>query len=167
MSEQTFDWSKFDKQVDLDALKDDVKSAEENGGGDYPEIPEGKYEVKVKNMELGQSKVKDDGSGGDPMLKVQFEILAGEFKGQLIFYNGVMQPWNEKAFGFQTHNNNEMLRSLWDAEHDEVEFNGFGDYNDLVLDIAEEVIEDAWEYVLDKSKTNKGYDKYEIIEVLD
>lgn len=167
MTEKQFDWSKFDKQVDLDALKEDVKSAEENGGGDFPEIPIGKYEVKVKNMELGQSKVKDDGSGGDPMLKIQFQILDGEFEGNLIFYNGVMQPANEKAFGFQVHNNNDLLRALWDADHDEVDFNGFKEYNELILDIAEEIIEDEWEYILEKSQTNKGYDKYEVLEILD
>lgn len=167
MTEQTFDWSKFDKKVDLDALKEDVKAAEENGGGDFPDIPVGKYEVKVKNMELGQSKIKDNGSGGDPMLKVQFEILEGEFEGNLIFYNGVMQPENEKAFGFQVHKNNELLRSLWDADDDEVKFDGFKDYADLVLDIAEEIIEDEWEYILEKGVTKKGYDTYEILEILD
>lgn len=160
------DWGKFDKKVNLDALKDDIVAAEENSG-DFPDIPEGKYEVSVKNMELGKSKIKDDGSGGDPMLKVQFEILDGEFKGSLLFYNGVMQAHNEKAFGFQVHKNNELLRSLWDAEHDEVAFDSFSEYNDLVLDIAEEIMEDGWEYILEKGITNKGYDTYEIVEVLD
>lgn len=161
MTEQTFDWNKFDKKVDIDALKEDIKEVEENGGGDFPEIPTGKYEVEIKNMELGQSKK------GDPMLKVQFGILAGEFKGNLIFYNGVMQPANDKAFGFQVHKNNELLRALWDANHDEVDFNGFKDYADLILDIAEEVIEDKWNYVLEKGTTNKGYDTYEVLEILD
>lgn len=163
MAEQKFDWTKFDKKVDLDALKDDVKAAEENGGGDFPEIPDGKYEVKVKNMELGQSKK------GDPMIKIQFQILDGEYKGQLIFYNGVMQPANENAFGFQVHRNNEMLRALWDADHDEVEFKGFADYADLVLDIAEEIIEDGWNYVLEQTanKKNPEFKNYEITEILD
>ena len=162
MTEQKFDWAKFDKKVDLDALRDDVKDAEENGFGDFPTIPDDKYEVKVKNMELGQSKK------GDPMLKIQFEILEGEFKGNLIFYNGVMQPANENAFGFQVHNNNEMLRALWDADSDEVSFEGFSDYNDLVLDIAEEIIEDEWEYVLEQSRAkNPEFAKLEILEILD
>lgn len=139
-----------------------MKDAEENGFGDFPEIPDAKYEVKVKNMELGQSKK------GDPMLKIQFEILEGEFKGNLIFYNGVMQPANENAFGFQVHNNNEMLRALWDADSEEVSFEGFSDYNDLVLDIAEEIIEDEWEYVLEQSRAkNPEFAKLEILEILD
>lgn len=162
-----FDWSKFDKNVDLDALKKDVKEAEERGGGDFPEIPNGKYEVVVDSMELGQSKIKENGSGGDPMLRITFEILDGEYKGYKLFYNGVMQAGNDKAFGFQVHNNNEMLRNLWDADHDEVDFKGFKDYNELVLDIAEEIIEDEWEYVIEKGTNKGGYDTYKIVEILD
>lgn len=154
-------WEDFDKDLDLNGLKEDVRDAE-SGGGDYPDIPDGKYEVKVNNMELGDSKK------GDPMLKTQFEILDGEFKGQKIFYNGVMQPQNERGFGFQVHRNNEMLRKLWDADNNEVEFNGFKDYADLVLDIAEEIIEDGWEYILEKRRAkNPEFDEYEILEILD
>lgn len=161
----TIDWTKFDKKVDMAGIEDMVAKAAEQG--DFPEIPEGKYEVKVADMELGQSKKKADGGGGDPMLKIQFEILEGEFKGYKLFYNGVMQPGNEKAIGFQIHNNNEMLRSLWDADEADVKFTNFGAYNELILDISDEIIEDDWNYILEKGKTNKGFDTYKILEVLD
>lgn len=168
MAEETINWDKFDKKVDIEALREDVKEAEENGYGDFPDIPEGEYEVKIKNMELGKSKLKEDGKGGDPMLKIQFEILEGEFKGNYIFYNGVMQPDNENAFGIQVHRNNELLRGIWDCEYDDVEYTGsFAEYNELVLDIAEEVMEDNWEYLLEKGKTSKGFDTYEILEVFE
>ena len=161
----TIDWNKFDKKVDMTGIEDMVKKASEQS--DFPEIPEGKYEVKVADMELGQSKKKADGGGGDPMLKIQFEILEGEFKGYKLFYNGVMQPGNEKAIGFQIHNNNEMLRSLWDADEADVKFTNFVAYNELILDISDEIIEDDWNYILEKGKTNKGFDTYKILEVLD
>lgn len=155
-----FDWNKFDASVDVEALQEDVKDVEENGGGDFPEIPEGEYEVSVINMELGQSKK------GDPMLKIQFQIVDGEFEKNLIFYNGVMQPQNDKAFGFQTHRNNEMLRSLWDCEADDVKFTGFADYANLVDEIFSD-IEDSFEYVLEKKVDKKGYDQYKIKEVFE
>src|SRR5690625_1609440 len=155
-----FDWNKFDASVDVEALQEDVKDVEENGGGDFPEIPEGEYEVSVINMELGQSKK------GDPMLKIQFQIVDGEFEKNLIFYNGVMQPQNDKAFGFQTHRNNEMLRSLWDCETDDVKFTGFADYANLVDEIFSD-IEDSFEYVLEKKVDKKGYDQYKIKEVFE
>lgn len=153
-------WDEFDKDLDLNGLKEDVRDAEA-GSGDFPEIPDGKYEVSVNNMELGESKK------GDPMLKIRFEILDGDFKGQKIFYNGPMQVQKDHV-KYQIHRNNEMLRKLWDASSSEVEFNGFNDYADLVLDIAEEIIEDGWEYVLEKRRAkNPEFDEYEILEVLD
>ena len=156
----TFDWAKFDKTVDLKGLDEKIKEAKE--GGNYPEIPEGKYEVEVDSMELGQSKKKSDGSGGDPMVKIVFKIVDGEFKGQKIFYNGVIQPWNEKAFGYQVHRNNEMLEALSDGD---VKFTNFAAYNEIILDIFEEI--DGWNYVLEKSKDKKGYDQLNILEILD
>ncbi|MYL57386.1 DUF669 domain-containing protein [Virgibacillus halodenitrificans] len=160
MAEKKFDWSKFDKKVDLEALQDDVKEVEENGGGDFQDVPEGQYEVAVEKMELTESKK------GDPMLTIWFEIVEGEFEGQKIFYNGVMQSQNDKAFGFQVHRNNEMLRALWDCEKDDVKFTGFQDYADLVLDVHED-IDGQFEYLLEKSVDKKGYDQYKIEEVFE
>ncbi|WP_371069123.1 DUF669 domain-containing protein [Sediminibacillus sp. JSM 1682029] len=155
-----FDWSKFDRDVDLEALEEDVKEVEENGFGDFPEIPDGQYEVEVEKMELKESKK------GDPMLTIWFKILEGELEGQRIFYNKVMQPQNDKAFGFQVHQNNEMLRALWDCEHDDVKFTGFQDYAELVLDIHED-IDGKFEYLLEKGTNKDGYDTHEIAEIFE
>src|SRR5690625_2002967 len=153
-----FDWSKFDKQVDLEALQEDVEEVEKNGGGSFTEVPDGEYEVEVNKMEMRESKACD------PMLTIWFKILEGDYEGQLIFYNGVMQPQNTNAFGIQTHRNNEMLRALWDCEKDDVKFTGFADYADLVLDIHEE-IDGAFEYLLKKEKNKDGFDEFKILEV--
>lgn len=154
-----FDWSKFDKEVDLEALQEDVEEVEKNGGfGDFEEIPDGEYEVSVEKLELTQSKK------GDPMLTIWFKIIAGEYEGQRIFYNKVMQPQNDKAFGLQVHQNNEMLRSIWDCEKDDVKFTGFKDYADLVLDIHED-IDGKFEYLLEKKTDKKGFDQFKILEV--
>ncbi|MDO6448109.1 DUF669 domain-containing protein [Oceanobacillus profundus] len=158
MAEQQFDWSKFDKQVDIEALQDDVKEVEENGGGDFKEVPEGQYEVAVEKMEMKESKK------GDPMLTIWFSILEGDYEGQKIFYNGVMQPQNDNAFGFQVHRNNEMLRALWDCEYDDVKFTGFADYADTVLDVHED-IDGQMEYLIEKSVDKKGFDQLKIVEV--
>lgn len=154
-----FDWSKFDKEVDLEALQEDVEEVEKNGGfGDFEEIPDGEYEVSVEKLELTQSKK------GDPMLTIWFKIIAGEHEGQRIFYNKVMQPQNERAFGLQVHQNNEMLRALWDCDKDDVKFTGFKDYADLVLDIHED-IDGKFEYLLEKKTDKKGFDQFKILEV--
>lgn len=157
MAEQKFDWSKFDKEVDLDGLQNDIEEIEKNGGtGNFEPVPDGEYEVEVEKMELKQSKK------GDPMLSIWFKIIEGEYEGQRLFYNKVMQPQNERAFAFQVHQNNEMLRALWDC--DNVKFTGFADYAELIMDIHEE-IDGKFEYLLAKRTNDDGFDEFEILEV--
>ncbi|MED3270652.1 hypothetical protein BK703_04460 [Bacillus thuringiensis serovar silo] len=161
MAEKKFNWSKFDKKVDLEALAADVQEVEENGGGgDFEKVPDGQYEVAVEKMELTESK------NGDPMLMIWFDIVDGEFEGQKIFYYKVMQPQNDKAWGYQVHQNNEMLRKLWDCNEEDVKFTSFGEYADLVLDIHED-IDGKFEYLLEKETDKKGYDQFKIVEVFE
>ncbi|MBC2288577.1 DUF669 domain-containing protein [Listeria farberi] len=162
MSEEKkkIDWGKMDKSFDFTGIDEKVKEAS-SGGGDFPEISDDTYEVEVEKLELTTSKK------GDPMLSIWFKILEGEFKGSRIFYNKVMQPQNDKAFGFQVHQNNIMLRDLSDWEEDEVEFENLKQYNELILDIAESIEEDNLEYLLEKGTNKGGYDTFKIVEILE
>ncbi|PEF99671.1 DUF669 domain-containing protein [Bacillus toyonensis] len=161
MTEKKFDWGKFDKKVDLEALAADVQEVEENGGGgDFEKVPDGQYEVAVEKLELTESKK------GDPMLMIWFNIVDGEFEGQKIFYYKVMQPQNDKAWGYQVHQNNEMLRKLWDCKEEDVKFTSFEEYADLVLDIHED-IDGQFEYLLSKETDKNGFDQFKILEVFE
>ncbi|MGH0588878.1 DUF669 domain-containing protein [Bacillus mycoides] len=161
MAEKKFNWGKFDKQVDLEALAADVKEVEENGGGgDFEPLPDGQYEVEVEKLELKES------SKGDPMLSIWFKIVEGDYEGQRLFYNKVMQPQNDKAFGIQVHQNNEMLRGLWDCDKEDVKFTSFEEYADLVLDIHED-IDGKFEYLLSKEADKNGFDQFKILEVFE
>ncbi|MBC2196292.1 DUF669 domain-containing protein [Listeria booriae] len=155
-----FDWAKMDKEFNWDGVKEKVKEAQE-GSGDFPEIPDDTYEVEVEKLDFVTSKK------GDPMVSIWFKILEGEYKGSRIFYNKVIQPQNDKAFGFQVHQNNEMLRSLCGWDEDEVEFENLSQYNDLILDIAEEIDEEELNYILEKGTNKGGYDTFKIIEILE
>lgn len=155
-----FNWDKFDKQVDLEALAEDVKEVEENGGGDFEPLPDGQYEVEVEKLELTESKK------GDPMLTIWFKVIEGDHANQRLFYNKVMQPQNDRAFGIQVHQNNEMLRGLWDCEKDDVKFTSFADYAQLVLDIHED-IDGKFEYLLSKETDKNGFDQFKIVEVFE
>ena len=53
------DFSKFDKQVDLEGLKKDI---EDSANNDFKEVPHGTYEVAITKLELKESKK------GDPMV---------------------------------------------------------------------------------------------------
>lgn len=147
------DFSKFDKAVDLEGLQKDIQEAAENGGtGNFEEVPNGTYEVRVNKMELTTSKK------GDPMFTCWFKILSGEFKDQLIFMNQVITQ------GFQIHIVKEFLRSL-DSTFD-VDFESYTQFEQLVLDIAEE-IDGALEYALKYGETSKGFPTFEIEEVFE
>lgn len=156
---ETINWDQFDKQVSTEEIQNAVNDAKNN---DYPEIPDGTYEVALEDIVLKTSKK------GDPMLTITFVILEGEYNNNKIWYNGVMQPNNEKAIGYQVHKNNIMLRSLLEQEEDNesrVFFKGFNQYNDLVLDLAEELVEAK--FALEITTDKKGYQQYKIIEVFE
>ena len=140
------DFSKFDKKVDLEGLKKDI---EDSANNDYKEVPLGTYEVAITKLELGESKKED------PMVKVWFKIVSGEYKGSLIFMNQVITQ------GFQIHIVDEFLRSL---ETDiDVHFDSYSQYADLLADIYE-AIDGNFEYAL-KYGEKKGFNTFEIIEV--
>lgn len=142
------DFSKFDKQVDLEGLKKDIENSANN---DFKEVPHGNYEVAITKLELAESKK------GDPMVKIWFKVVNGEYKGSLIFMNQVITR------GFQIHIVDELLRSL---ETDiEISFESYSQYNDLLLDIFE-AIDGNFEYGL-KYGENKGFDTFEITEVFE
>lgn len=143
------DFSKFDKQVDLEGLKQDIMDAEENGGGDFKEVPHGKYEVAITKLELTESKK------GDPMVSVWFKVTNGEYKGSLIFMNQVITQ------GFQIHIADEFLRSLETTV--DVQFESYSQYAEMLANIFEE-IEDKVEFVLDYGENKKGFNTFEIID---
>lgn len=152
------DFSKFDKMVDIDGLKKDIADAEANGGGaDFKDVPHGDYEVSIDKLELTETK-----KTGKPMVSCWMKIIGdNEFKGQRIFMNQVITQ------GFQIHIMNSFLRSLLpDDSGIDVEFTGYADYNDLLLDIAE-YIDHKFEYAIEYGENNKGFDTFQITDIFE
>lgn len=144
-------WEKFDKKINTKELKDGIKQARENGGGNYEEVPYGTYEVNVEKIELRESKK------GDPMVSIWFNIIAGNFKNSKIFYNQVINQ------GFQIHLLNEFLRSLDTGVN--IEFDSYAQYNEVLMDVAEGT--KTLEYALKYGENKKGFPTYEITEVFE
>lgn len=144
-------FDKWNSSIDTEGLAKDVEEAAKNGGGNYEEVPTGKYEVKIDKMELKESKKHD------PMVTVWFKILEGEHKGGMIFMNQVITQ------GFQIHIVNEFLRSL--QTDIEVEFHDYSQYNDLIMDINEAI--DGLEFALDYGQTKKGFPTFKITDVFE
>lgn len=147
------DWNKIDKSMDIEGLKKDMQDAADNGGGNFKEVPEGEYEVKVEKLELTQSKK------GDPMLSCWFGILNGEYKGSKIFMNQVANA------GLGLHRVHEFLKSL-DSGIDVPKFDGYKKLNDTILDVHE-AIDKKLEYGLKYGKNSKGFNTFEITDVFE
>lgn len=107
--------------------KEAIEALNEVKENTFNEVPDGEYRCKLEKLELAESKA------GKPMVKGQFRIVEGEKKNQCIFYNQVFTR------GFPQHKALEFLRNLNVFDESEIDFDGdFNDFNDLLLDIAEE-----------------------------
>lgn len=144
-------FEKFDKAYDNEGLKKDINEAKENGGN-YEEVPAGKYEVKIEKLELTESKTNK------PMVKAQFRIVSGDHAKQCIFMNQLVDE------GFKINIMNEFLKSLDSGV--EVYFDSFKQYNELILDIHE-AIDGKLEYLLDYSENKNGFKTYKIKEIFE
>lgn len=147
------DFKKFNQQFPADKMKQELKEAKENSGSG---LPDGEYTCKLDKMELGES------SKHQLMIKAQFRIVKGDHKKQCIFKNCVLT--GTKNDGFMLYKANEFLDSLDSGE--DVMFEDWEQYNDLILDIAEAVQEDNLQYVVQLTK-NGQYQDFEIIDILD
>lgn len=146
-------FERFNSMFDLDGLKQDIESAASNDG-DFVEPPDGNYEVKVTKLELGQTGEKSK-TPGMPMLKVWFDILAGDFKGQKIFMNQMLTT------GFGIHKANQLLTALESGVP--VTFENFDQYHNMLEQIFA-AIDCTGEYELAYGHNNKGYATYQIVQ---
>ena len=142
------DFSKFDKQINLDDLRKQAEEIKKNGGtGEYKEVEEGTYTGKFENLEVGTTK------DGRPMLKAMFRITEGEYKKHCLFMNRVL---------FGTKNDANMIASAegWletldpSEEIGAVIFEGYEKFADLVLDIAEDISELTYDVYYDPDAFN-------------
>lgn len=148
-------FEKWDAMIDTKGLQKDIAEVAENGFGDFKEVPVGKYEVKVEKLELTETK-----ESHKPMVSAWFKVLVGDYENSLIFMNQVITE------GFQIHIVNEFLRSLMSGMQEPlaVEFQSYSQYNNLLMDVFEEV-DGNFEYALDYGQNRKGFNTYKIEEV--
>ena len=144
-------WDKFDKAIDTEGLAADVADAAENGGN-YREVPHGRYEVEVSKLELTESKKHD------PMVTIWFKVLEGEYKGSFIFMNQLVN------MAFQIHIVNEILRAMCAELGSDIEFKNYRQYGGLLMDIHE-AIDGKFEFALEYGQNSKGYNTFTIEEV--
>ena len=141
-------FDKFNKAFDVENLREDLKNvgSEES----FREVPVGSlYDVVISKLQLVESKA------GKPMLTCWMKITTGEYENSVLFMNQVINT------GYGLHKANEFLRSL--ESEVEVKFENFKQYNDMILNIHEE-IDGVYEYCVEYDE-KKGFKTFEIINV--
>ena len=144
-------FAEFDRMIDTKALAEEVKNSSDTPV--YKDVPDGEYEVAINKLELVATK-----ESHKPMVSGWFKIVNGEYKGQLIFMNQVIDG------GFKIHIVNDFLRSLGIDKN--IEFVNYTQYGNLLMDIMEE-IDGKFEYGLKYTHNRKGYAQFEITEVFE
>lgn len=150
-------FDKYASKIDAAELAASQKEIQDNsGGGNYEEVPVGKYEVKVEKLEAKLSK------SGNPMVSIWFRILKGKFEKSVIFYNGTYNV------DWMRHRVAKMLSDLLDDGDRTAEINlilksNIKDVNNFCMDVHES-IDGKFEYLLDYGQ-NKTYQTYKIEEV--
>ncbi len=71
------DLSKFDAEYEKTQAPED---------GDFTPVPDGTYQVKIQTVEVKDTKTPPP----RPMLAIEFEILAGPYKGRRLFKNAMI-----------------------------------------------------------------------------
>ena len=158
------DFSKFDKAVNMDQLQKDINEAKEKGYGDFGSLPKGEYIVGLENMEIGSTK------DGRPMFKVQcrvIEALDAEGQEYLSHFKNKKPCMFMNRVLYGTKNDGNMINSVigWLNKLDvEAEFKSYSQFNDLVLDIAEYLVDQV---ELKVAYDEKAFNSISILEVYD
>ena len=147
------DFSKYDRETDLEGLKEDTQKAIENDG-EFEEVPPGTYEVAVSELELTMSK-KDK-----PMVKIWYTILSGDYENNKIFQYQLVDTGQKLAIV------KPLLEMLSDGEI-EVSFESFAQYANLIDEIKDFAEENSLEYSLEYGENKKGFKTYKILEVFE
>jgi Protein of unknown function (DUF669) len=83
MSEYDDSFAPDNDDIDLSAFDDDFSSAE---APSFEEVPDGKYQVRINSVRLGHSQK------GDPMIKWDLIVIAGQHASRHVFKNSVITP---------------------------------------------------------------------------
>ena len=151
-------FDKFDKQMDVEGLKNDLKQyekkAKSSGPSTFVDVPKGNYEVKIVKLEIGETG-ENSRAPGTPKLAVWYKVIAGDYEGQTIFQNQLLN----NAFGI--HKATELLVSL--GAGIDVAFENYSQFGQVIDSIFNE-IDGVAEYELSYGENSKGYSTFDIMQ---
>ena len=158
------DWDAFKAELSEKDKKTLEKMGQESADGDFEEVPDGDYEVRISRMEFGTSK------NGNPTAYVNFDIIAGDYDGDVIYhtfsFGGKSPAFKLKKFvDFAS-----TLKSGIDLSYSNFkDENGDFDGEKLENAINEifDIIGDKTEYAINKTTNKNGFRDIKVIEVFD
>lgn len=159
MSNESFDFSQFDRAINKDQFTKDYEDAKANSTDDYPEVPKGKYTVKIDKMEVRPTKTDNY-----PMFSVQCRIQDGQYKNSCIFFNRKIygnketDKWNDgKAVA--------GVVTWLDKLQTEIipEFKSYTQFSECVLDIFDEC--EQYGLVLEVEYDPNAFNPIKILDV--
>ena len=139
------DWSLYDNE--LDDIKTELENME-SGKGERVEIPTGDYECTVTKISMGLSKTSNK-----PMVSVWMKIVNGQYKGQMIFYNQIV----EKAFGIH------KVKQFFLPFEVPLTFENFGQFEDNLKEVQEKI--KGVEFALSYGINDKGFSEYAVTQI--
>lgn len=145
------DWSKFDANADvMDELKKEVESMD-GDNGERKEIPVGDYEVTVTKIEMKESK------SGKPMVTIWMKIVTGPYKGQIIFYNQLI----DRAFGIH------LVKQFFAPFNlaDKVVFESYSQFATM-METTMMALKNV-EFALSYTINDKGWSEYKVIQIFE
>ena len=145
------DWSKFD--ADAKAMEELRKEVEDMGSdsGGKKEVPVGEYEVTITKVEMKESKT------GKPMVSVWMKIITGAYKGQLIFYNQLI----DRAFGIH------LIKQFFAPFNllEKLSFESYSQFSSALENVRAQVNE--VEFALSYTFNEKGFAEYKVMQIFE
>lgn len=154
------DFSNFDKNINTQELKTQMKKAKES---EYEEVKKGQYSVTVQNLEVKPTK-----RGDKLMLSASFKITGNadgtrKHVGQWVFFNRVIAgnrntgSWND---GVAIAGVLAWLKKLMEAfgfeeEDCDIEFTTYSDFAEDVSDIYQDLGDDEIDIEYDPDSFNQ------------
>lgn len=146
------DWKEYDANITEETIKS-IESFENGKSQDFVKVPLGKYTVMPTQIMLRLS------NSGKPMTSAWLKIIEGDYEGQLIFNNLVMNS----PFGI--HNAKEFVKSLHPTEP--VTFLNFSQWEELLIKVSHEFCDKACFVVNYTETTPKNGMTFSVVTVED
>lgn len=136
------DFSAFKEKLDNKQVEELNKNYAQNGGN-FDELPSGKYHVVLEKMELRST------NWGTDQISINLKVTEGPKKGRLIFYNGTFNKKVDSGYRATAR----LISQLTGGDVDE---------NSILFNLTKDNHEEIGDYVLSLFQALQGLYQYDV-----